>query len=267
MTKKIAVIGYGAVGAYVLDALRGADGVAVIGVIARAGRLDAAQAVVAGRAPVALEVADLAERPDLVLDCAGHPGLIQHGARTLEAGIEMITVSSGALADPELFDRLTAASNSGGARLQVASGAIGGLDVLAAAKRGGLDKVVYQGRKPPKSWRGSPAEEAVDLDALSEAAVFFEADAREAALRYPKNANVAASAALAGLGFERTTVKLIADPAATHNTHELEVEGAFGGFAMRLQGAPMPGNPRSSALTAMSMVDAALRRVAPIWVG
>ena len=104
----------------------------------------------------------------------------------------------------------------------------------------------------------------VDLDSLTEAACHFSGSAREAALRYPKNANVAATVALAGPGLDDTQVELVADPAITENIHEIEVEGTFGRLQFRIDGKPLPGNPKSSALTAMSVVAAVRNRMAHI---
>jgi aspartate dehydrogenase len=92
--------------------------------------------------------------------------------------------------------------------------------------------------------------------------VHFSGSAREAALAYPKNANVAASVALAGIGFDDTTVELIADPGIDENIHEVVAEGEFGGFEFRISGRPLPTNPKSSALTAMSVVSESRNRVA-----
>ena len=110
--------------------------------------------------------------------------------------------------------------------------------------------------------RRGGAEDAIDLDDLQDPAVHFSGTAREAALRYPKNANVAATVALAGPGLDETDVELVADPTITENIHEVEVEGAFGRMQFRIEGRPLPGSPKSSALTAMSIVAAVRNRVA-----
>ncbi len=201
---------------------------------------------------------------DLAVDCAGHPALRQHGAAILSRGADLITVSSGALGDAVLYDELAEAARQGESQLRVVSGAIGALDVLASANAGDLAAVTYRGRKPPGGWRGSPAEDKLDLDSLSEAAVHFTGSARDAALEYPKNANVAASVALAGIGLDETTVELIADPGVERNIHEVVAEGDFGRFEFRVEGKSLPDNPRSSAITAMSVVRELVNPASPI---
>lgn len=211
-------------------------------------------------------VADLPEDLDLMVDCAGHSALTQYGADILERGIDLVTVSIGALADVSLYAALERAAQKGGARLHLASGAIGALDCLRAARVGGLEEVHYVGRKSPSGWNGTPAQERFDLGALTEPAVHFKGSARRAALDYPKNANVAAAVALAGVGFDETKVTLIADPTVISNIHELHARGSFGAFSLRIEGRALPDSARSSALAAMSVVSAIERQCASITI-
>lgn len=192
--------------------------------------------------------------PALVAECAGHAGLAEYGAAVLEHGTDLVVASVGALADRALEEKLRAAATAGGAHIRIPSGAVGALDALASARLGGLQRVRYVGRKPVAAWRGSRAEHELDLDSVKIAAVVFEGTAREAALAFPQNANVAAAIALSGVGFEATRVTLIADPAARGNEHLIEAEGAFGKLTFSVAGTPLPGNPRTSSLAAYSLL-------------
>lgn len=218
-----------------------------------------------GDAVCATSVAGLPTDLDVVIDCAGHAALREHGCSVLEAGIDLVTVSCGALADQGLSDRLQAAAENNGTNVYLASGAIGALDALRAARAGGVHSVCYTGRKPPLAWKGSRAEEVLDLTAIEETATtHFRGTAREAALAYPQNANVAAAVALAGIGWDQTTAELIADPTINSNIHKVQADGEFGQFEFSIAGNPLPNKPGSSALAAMSVVAAIDQRASAL---
>ncbi|MFV2053334.1 aspartate dehydrogenase [Aliiroseovarius sp. YM-037] len=249
---RVGVIGHGAIAQYLAAALPGI-GAELVLAITRPGRGEVAKNALGPNVRTA-EALGLA-RPDVVVDCAGHEGLRQHGADILRAGVPLITVSIGALSDDALHQELTKAAQVGRTALHLSTGAIGGLDALASARVGSLQSVTYTGRKPPAGWKGSPAEEVLDLDALTaEAATHFEGSARDAAAQYPKNANVAAAVAIAGVGFDNTRVSLIADPNVHANIHEIHATGDFGELTFTISGKTLPGNARTSALAAMSVV-------------
>lgn len=195
----------------------------------------------------------LETRPDVVVECAGHGAVVECGAAVLAAGVPLLIVSIGSLADAALLATLRAAAEAGETRIVLAAGAMAGIDALSAARLGGLTRVRYTGRKPAAAWKGTPAETLLDLDTLSVATTFYRGTARDAALAYPKNSNVAATIALAGLGFDGTEVELVADPAASKNVHELMFEGADGRFEISICGEPSKANPKTSALTAHSI--------------
>jgi aspartate dehydrogenase len=255
MTMTIAILGAGAMAIYVLQSCAERNR-PLASQIVRPGRERADQNILQ-----VSSVADLPRDTTLLVDCAGHQGLAEHGPDALRRGIDVLTVSIGALADQAIMEALETSAKEGGATLQMASGALGALDVLRAAAIGGLASVSYRGRKPPEGWRGSPAELVLDLGKpLIQAATHFKGSARDAALAYPKNANVAAAVALAGLGLDDTSVELIADPDAAGNTHEVEATGSFGTMKFSITGKGLPDNPRTSALAAMSVVAAIIQR-------
>jgi aspartate dehydrogenase len=202
----------------------------------------------------------LADAPDAIVECAGHSAIRQHGEAVLGGGCDFIVISVGALADDALPVTLLSAAERYGARLVLPAGAVGGLDALGAARLSGLRTVTYTGRKPPAAWRGTPAEHLLDLDSLSAPAVFFDGTARQAATDYPRNANVAAAVAIAGLGFDATTVRLIADPTAARNVHEISVRTGCGDFDMQFEGRPSPNNPKTSLMAGFSVAREILNR-------
>ncbi len=256
----LAIIGCGAVAEFVASQLARDDSIHIAAIISRGPSNERAGKLCADGNVVVESVDALPECVQLIADCAGHSGLIEHGPLALEAGIDVISISTGALADSQLALRLEEAAKCGGSKLKLLAGAIGGIDVIGAGDVGELTSVTYVGRKPALSWAGSPAEEAYDLNSLTGAVTHFKGTAREAALRYPKNANVAATIALAGLGLDHTQVELIADPFATKNSHEVVASGSFGDMTLKIEGHPLPSNPKSSALAAMSMVREIRRR-------
>jgi aspartate dehydrogenase len=258
--RKLAMVGCGAIGSSVLRLLHDDPQVRVTQVVVPRAAFDDARRACAEAAPSArvLESLDLgdAARPDLLVECAGHAAVGDHVLPALEAGIPAVVASIGALHDADALLRLETAATKGGTHVVLVPGAIGGIDALAAARIGGLDSVTYTGRKPPLGWKGTPAEKVCDLDDLSEPVVIFDGSAREAARLYPKNANVAATVSLAGLGFDATRATLIADPGVTRNVHRITAVGAFGRLELTLEGQPLPANPKTSALTVYSIVRA-----------
>jgi aspartate dehydrogenase len=141
--------------------------------------------------------------------------------------------------------------------------------VLRSARVAGLDEVVLTTSKPPRALAGAPyfAERGVDVGSVRERTVIFEGPAIEAVRHFPANVNVAATVSLAGIGPERTRVRVVADPSLAGNVHELSARGAFGEMTLRLANLPSPDNPKTSLLACLSPL-ACLRRLAdPIQVG
>ena len=214
-----------------------------------------------GKARVVTDVdALVAAKPDLVVECAGHGAVREHATAVLRAGVETVIVSIGALADDALYSELVKAAKAGGTRFVLPPGAIGGIDLISALRASGITEVTYSGRKPPLAWAGTPAEDAVDLADLKSETVFFTGNAREAAIQYPKNANVAATLAFAGIGWENTRVRLIADPNVTRNVHEYTVASGGADYSIRIEGHPAPDNPKTSVTTVYSVAREVMNR-------
>lgn len=263
----IALLGCGAIGRSVLELLQQHPAICTTWVIASRPSAELISTV-ARLAPQAQVVTTLPATacPDLLVECAGHSAIEQHVLPALQRGISCVIASIGALSAPGMATAIGSAATAGGTQVQLISGAIGGIDALSAAHIGGLTQVIYTGRKPPMAWTGTPAEQICDLAQLSTATCIFEGTARAAAQHYPKNANVAATVALAGLGLDHTTVRLFADPAVTTNVHHIQAHGAFGELELTLRGQPLAANPKTSALTVYSVVREVVKRSQAIHV-
>ena len=255
MALRVGLIGLGTIGSGVLRLLQPDDEIQIVGALVRHSRH--------GAVPLCVDLADLLTlEPDVVVEMAGHEALRCHGPTVLRAGIDLIVLSVGALADPRLEAELHTAACEGRSRTIVASGAIGGLDALSAAAVGGLERVTHTTRKPARALL--PPDEAERLEQPRE---LFRGSAREGALRYPENINVAAAVSLAGIGLDRTEVRVVADPELTRNTHEVVAEGTFGELRFHIQGIPTDENPRTGRIVAMSVVSTLRRLRAPLVIG
>jgi aspartate dehydrogenase len=202
----------------------------------------------------------LAARPAAVVEAASHEAVREHLVPLLEAGASVIVLSAGALADDELRAAAERAAARSGALFYVPSGGIGGLDALKTACLAGVDEVSIQVAKPPQAWKGISYVEklGVDLERLKTAKTLFEGPAREGVPHFPQNVNIAAVLSLAGIGMDRTRLKVVADPGLSLNTHTIRVSGASGRITVVLENVPAPENPKTSWLACYSAL-AALR--------
>lgn len=203
---------------------------------------------------------------DVVAEAAARESVDAWGHASLRAGADFIVSSVSALADPDLLDSLRSTAADSGAQLRVQTGALGGIDALSGARLMGIDAVEHRIVKPPNAWLGTAAETLCDLDALSDATEFFSDTASAVASAFPKNANVAMTTALAGIGADATIVTLVADPNSTMNRHEIRAEGAFGSLDVSIANNPLPDNPKTSAMAALSLARAIQNRIDPIIV-
>ncbi|MCF3639278.1 DUF108 domain-containing protein [Rhizobium sp. TRM95111] len=247
----VGLIGFGALARQIVDALPATIGWVVL----------VRDVTACALPPRVRAVADLPEliaaAPDAVVEAAGQEAASAYVPDLLAAGIPVIVASVGALADPSLRARIVAARRASKTDIVLPSGAVGGLDYLAAVAALPDARVRYTSRKPPAAFAEMLA--AHDLDGATGESVLFEGTADEAVRRYPKNLNVALSIALAAHPAP-VEVRVVADPAATGNVHEIVVTSAAGTANLRFFNAPLPGNPKTSAITGLS-IAATLRKL------
>ena len=211
----------------------------------------------------------IALRPEVVIEAASHAAVREHVEELLSSGIAVIVLSAGALVDDRLRERLERAAAQHRALLYVPSGGIGGLDALKAACAAGADEVSISVSKPPAAWKNIPYVErlGIDLDRLDRTVTLFDGTAREGVPHFPANVNIAAALSLAGIGFDRTHLAVVADPALGFNTHSIRIRGPTGSIDLRFENLPSPDNPKTAMLACFSALAALKQFNSPVRYG
>lgn len=266
---RVAVIGYGTAGRDVVDGIMSgrAGDCQVVAVLVRDRRKYAAIGERRGVFVTDSERDFFARTPDVVVETAGHDAVRQYGKTTLVNGSDFMVVSVGAFCDLDLQVELESAARASGTQIIVPSAAVAGLDRIASAAQGSLDIVSLTTRKPVEAWRGTYAEQVIDLDEVSEPVIVYEGNARESARLFPESVNVSAALSLAGLGFEKTRVRVVVDPNIDKNVHEVMAEGRFGSLRVEVRNTPSPDNPKTGYIVAMSVCKVLKGMTAPLQIG
>ncbi len=265
---KVGLAGLGTIGKVVAVRLdEGIEGLELVAVCSR--DRDKAEKNIAGLLSKAVPVvspSELAEMSDVVVECVPKAAFRDIIDPALAAGKLVVTVSgAGLLANPEVVDQ----ARQGGGRLILATGALLGLDAVRAAAEGKVDAVRMVTRKPPKSLRGAPHLEKnnISIDDLTEAKQVFKGTAREGAVGFPANVNVAAALGMAGIGPDDTTLEIWADPEIDHNTHIIIVDADSARLEMTIRNVPSDENPGTGKITALSVIATLRGLTAPLRVG
>jgi aspartate dehydrogenase len=265
-TTRVAIAGLGAIGRVLARKL--ADGMPGLALACAAAR-DRAKAQAwldeEGLSCPVVEIAAFPEHADLAIECAPAALLEPICRPMLTAGKQVMVLSCGALLPRE--DLIDLARQHGG-RIMVPTGALIGLDAVAAAAEGEIRSVRMTTRKPPNGLAGAPHLVAnnISVDGLNAAKLVFSGTAREAAKGFPANVNVVAALSLAGIGPDRTTIEIWADPAVERNCHSIEVDADSARFSMTIENVPSE-NPKTGRIVALSVLAALRKLNAPLRVG
>ena len=262
----IGVVGCGTLGQTVIRAsAEGRLRVAVAGVCSRSEAKARDFLATLPEPPPFLSLDALIERSDLIVETAGPEIVPLLAERTFAAGKDLLVISVGALLDrPDLMEL----ARQRNCRLILPSGAIAGLDGVKAACRGAVERVLITTRKPPRGLAGAPylARNGISLAGLSRETEVYYGPVREACRGFPDNVNVAATVSLAGLGPDRTQIRILAVPGLLRNCHTVDVEGDFGRFALQIENIPTE-NPKTGRLTALSILQSIADAADPVRIG
>ena len=264
----VGIGGFGAIGMAVARAL---DGGSIPGIQLAAVSANDKPAAVARMkdytSPVpVMGLAALANTSDVVIECAPSAVFREVAEAAIEKGRIFMPLSCGQLLD---HMDLVALAVKTGARIVVPTGALLGLDAVRGAAEGEIESVTMITRKPPGGLQGAPhlVENDIDVSDLFEPLMVFDGSARGAVKGFPANVNVAVALSLAGIGPDRTTIQVWADPGVTRNTHTIKVEADSVRFEMTIENVPSVENPRTGALTPLSTIAALRGLVQPLKVG
>ena len=265
---RLGIAGLGAIGLPVARAVDAGDvpGMLLSAVSARDKAAAADRLTSFKSPPVVVEVEELAERADVIVEAAPANVFPKVARAVLERGRVFMPLSVGALLAN--MDLVELAEEKGG-RIIVPSGATLGLDALKAMAVGEIESVTIKSTKPPRGLSGAPylVENGISLDDLQEATLLFSGNALEAAAGFPANVNVAAAISLAGIGPERTQVEVWADLGIQRNQQTVTIVSDSGDATMTISNLPSPENPRTSRITALSVIAALKRLTSPLTVG
>jgi aspartate dehydrogenase len=250
---RVGVFGLGTIGRQICRAVEaGIPGISLAGGTGRdRARAEAFLATLPSKPPF-LPQEELILAADLVVECATQAALQELAPKALGAGKNLIVLSCGGLLGRHDWIELAEKNRC---RILVPSGAIAGLDGVKGARVGAIEAVTMESRKPPRGWAGAPyvVQKKIDLDSITTETLIFEGRATEACQAFPANVNVLAALSLAGVGPERTTIKIFAVPGLARNTHRITVEGEFGRLHIQVENVPSE-NPRTGKLSYLSAI-------------
>lgn len=205
----------------------------------------------------------------LVVEAASQDAARYYVPLALSAGVDVLIMSVGVFQDEEFQNDAFRLAKRKGAKIYMPSGAIGGIDALGAASLEQIDEVTLTTTKPPSAFGPNPYLESKGIVAseLRERTELFFGTAREAVKHFPQNINVAATISLAGIGFEKTRIRIMCDPQVQTNEHHLKAKGKFGELDVVTRNVPSPRNPKTSYLAALSAIAAIKKITGSAWVG
>ena len=265
----IGIIGCGAIGSTLAKAAEELENVEEIYIFDKSHVCSGRMEEKLTKAKSILTFDELLSKSDFIIEAASQEAVLLYAPKTLENGKDILIMSVGALVDEEFRNNLEKAANEHECRIYLPTGALCGVDGLCAAAVSDLEEVTLITRKPSLAFEDVDyiREKKIDLKNLTSPITIFDGNAKDAVKFFPKNVNVAATVSLAGVGFEKTRVKIIADPNTDQNHHKIVAKGEFGSINSEISNLPFEKNPKTSKIAAQSAVAALRKILRSYWVG
>ncbi|MGC8998919.1 MAG: aspartate dehydrogenase [Candidatus Bathyarchaeia archaeon] len=218
---------------------------------------------------VAKSFKELLKQEDVrfVVEAASQEAVRAYAVEVLRAGKDLIIMSVGALVDSRLLSEISQVAREKGRKVYIPSGAIAGLDAVKASAMSKIESVILTTRKPVEGLMDNPYFMEKTGGRIEKPTLIYEGSALEACKLFPANVNVAATLGLAGIGVEKTVVRVVADPTLSRNIHEIEVRGEFGELRVHVENVPSKENPKTSFLAALSAIATLKRMTEPLIIG
>lgn len=210
----------------------------------------------------------LINKSELVIECASARSSWSIAQNVLKNGRNIMIMSVGGVAS--YLEELSNLAKKYNTYVYIPSGAISGIDALKAVRQQEeIKEVILTTRKNPISFRGVKyiEEQKIRLDKLKKDKLLFSGSAKEAIKYFPQNINVASVLSLAGIGQERTQVKIIASPKQKRNIHEIQILSDAGSIFTRTENVLHPKNPKTSYLAVLSAIATLKQILEPIKIG
>ena len=194
---------------------------------------------------------------DFVIEAASQDAVVEYAVDILTSGKDLIIMSVGCLFNNKFREKIEKIARANRCKIYIPSGAICGIDGIISASVDTIDEVTLVSTKPPLSLGKK----------YTKRTVVFDGNARNAVKKFSSNINVAASLSLAGIGFDKTKVRIVADPVVTRISHRILAHGKFGRLRTEIENMPNPKNPKSSYMASLSAIATLKRIINPIQIG
>lgn len=251
----VGIIGCGAIGSEIAEAIEEIEEIEVVYLLDHSYEISKQLSSSLRKVIPSKSIDDFIDDVSLVIEAASQKAVKTYAIRILEKGKDLMIMSVGALVDEDFYKKIKNLAKENNCKIYIPSGAVSGIDGINSVSSK-IDEILLISKKPPKSLKNIKylKDKEIELERMTKPTILFEGSAKDVVKIFPKNINVAATVSLAGIGFEKTKVRVIADPNAKLISHNIVVKGDFGEMEIKVKNVPSPSNPETSYLAVLSAI-------------